>query len=342
MRQPARGYATEHQSNQSFQPDVPPEMQKDFASASEIDLRNFQNRPARIVPSSPSYFTASPKTTDILLGLERLLAKYESLPTVHANDAPKMAWLRAPDFAATINEELPTKKYRAIMKIVQRLNLIELTLAPKEVRLQLEQFLRPGNPYGTKSAPQQVDEMGRARGKGKRKTCSAVAYLVEGEGEFMVNGKSLLETFGRMHDRESASWALRSTQRLDKYNVFAITKGGGVTGQAEAIMLAVAKALVVHEPGLKTYLRKSTLHPPSEISVLTCHSWCYHGGSPTSGKKEAWSPQGPQDASVGQEVNHSCLVQYFDCVSCSLHLARLGLDQTQENIHLRLCPNPWT
>ena len=233
-------------------------MQKDFASAAEIDLRKFQNRPARIVPSSASYFTAVPKTTDIIIGLERLLAKYQSLPTVHANNAPRMAWLRAPDLTTAINEEIPRKKYRTILKLVQRLNLIEPALAPQELRVQLEQFLRPGNPYGNRPAPQQVDEMGRSRGKGRRKTCAAVAHLVEGDGEFMVNGKSLQDTFGRLHDRESASWALRITQRLDKYNVFAITKGGGVTGQAEAIMLAVARALIVHEPGLKTYLRKST------------------------------------------------------------------------------------
>lgn len=70
-----------------------------------------------------------------------------------------------------------------------------------------------------------------------------------------MNGKSLTEYFGRLHDRESAVWALKATQRLDKYNVWAVASGGGTTGQAEAIMLAVSKALMAHEPDLKPALR---------------------------------------------------------------------------------------
>jgi small subunit ribosomal protein S9 len=101
-----------------------------------------------------------------------------------------------------------------------------------------------------------IDELGRAKGVGRRKTSSAVAWLVEGEGEVLVNGKSLSEFFGRLHHRESAVWALKATQRLDKYNVFALVQGGGLTGQAEAMTLAVAKSLLVHEPALKPALRR--------------------------------------------------------------------------------------
>ena len=81
--------------------------------------------------------------------------------------------------------------------------------------------------------------------------------LVEGTGEVIVNGKSLSQAFGRIHDRESAVWALKATSRLDKYNVFAVVQGGGTTGQAEAITLAVAKALLAHEPALKPALRRA-------------------------------------------------------------------------------------
>ena len=52
-------------------------------------------------------------------------------------------------------------------------------------------------------------------------------------------------------------WPLQATQRLDKYNIWAIAKGGGTTGQAEAITLGLAKALMVHEPDLKPALRKA-------------------------------------------------------------------------------------
>ncbi|KKK14185.1 hypothetical protein P175DRAFT_0442514 [Aspergillus ochraceoroseus IBT 24754] len=239
-RKNVRGYATE------LQPAAP-----------EIDFSKFVARPARVVPMSPSYFSGSPKFIDHLLRLEYVLAKYASLPTVSAIEAPRMAWFKLPQFRDFVGEPVPTKKYKNLLKILQRLNRIDPNVTPDEVRDTLKDFLRPGNPYGNKPTPPVVDEMGRARGKGKRKTSSAVVHLVEGEGEVMVNGKTLAEVFPRLHDRESATWALRSTSRLDKYNVWATVRGGGVTGQAEAITLALARALLVHEPALKPILRKA-------------------------------------------------------------------------------------
>jgi len=102
-----------------------------------------------------------------------------------------------------------------------------------------------------------VDEDGRAYAYGRRKSSRAQVWLVEGEGEVLVNGKSLVDVFSRIHDRESALWALKSTARLDKYNVWIKVHGGGTTGQAEAITLAVGKALMVHEPALKPALRRA-------------------------------------------------------------------------------------
>ena len=79
----------------------------------------------------------------------------------------------------------------------------------------------------------------------------------------MVNGKKLTEYFGRLHDRESAVWALKATQRLDKYNVWALATGGGTTGQAESITLGLARALLAHEPDLKPALRRGEAMNPA-------------------------------------------------------------------------------
>ncbi|KAL4899678.1 hypothetical protein BDW74DRAFT_171363 [Aspergillus multicolor] len=227
-------------------------------AAAEIDFGNMlQKRSARVVPASPSYFTGSPRFFDHLLNLENLSAKYAALPTVAANDAPRMAWLKLPAFRDLVGERVPSKKYKGLLKVLQRLNRIDPAIRPQEVRLALKEFLRPGNPYIAKATTIPVDELGRARGKGKRKESSAVVSLVEGDGEVRVNGKSLVEAFPRVHDRESATWALRSSNRLDKYNVWATVSGGGTTGQAEAIALALGRALMVHEPALKPILRKA-------------------------------------------------------------------------------------
>jgi small subunit ribosomal protein S9 len=156
-----------------------------------------------------------------------------------------------------VNEPVKTQRYYRILDLLQRLNRIHPSLMPDEVRQTMQRFKKAAQPEDVKPKPGVIDELGRAKGVGRRKTSSAVAWVVEGEGEVLVNGKTLAQFFSRLHDRESAVWALKATQRLDKYNVFALVKGGGVTGQAEALTLAVAKAVMVHEPALKPALRRA-------------------------------------------------------------------------------------
>lgn len=274
-------------------------------AAPEIDFNNFSIRPARIVPASPAYFSGSPKFIDHQIKLERLLEKYAQLPTLQAGEAPRMAWFKLAQFRDLLGEPIPAKKYKNFQKVLQRLNRIQPELLPEEVRETLYSYVRPGNPYANKPAPKEVDEFGRARGKGKRKESSAVVYLVEGEGEVLVNDKNIVDAFPRVHDRESALWALRCTQRLDKYNVWAKVSGGGVTGQAEAITLAVARALMVHEPALKPVLRQGMFSTLLFLVVtLLTHllSRCHHSRCSSCGEEEAWPCQGKKDAYLGQAM----------------------------------------
>ncbi|KAJ5902523.1 37S ribosomal protein S9 [Penicillium taxi] len=253
--QKTRSYATEVE----VQPKVSPEPNQptEAKAAPEINFSKFNSSPARIVPASPSYFSGNPRFIDHVLKLETLQRQYVSLPKVPAGEAPRMAWMKLAQFRDFLGEQVPTKKYKSLVKILQQLNRISPDMLPSQVRSALATFLRPGNPYAVQHVPRAVDDMGRARAKGKRKESTAVVQLVEGEGEVLVNGKSLVEVFQRVHDRESALWALRCTDRMDKYNVWVTVRGGGVTGQAEAITLAIARALLLHEPGLKPVLRKA-------------------------------------------------------------------------------------
>ena len=129
-------------------------------------------------------------------------------------------------------------------------------MIPPDLSQAMEIYKRDVDPYAVKEKPAIIDEDGRAYGVGRRKSSSAKVYLVQGEGEVLVNGKSINNVFGRIHDRESALWALKATGRMDKYNVWALVTGGGSTGQAEAITLGAAKALMVFEPALKPALRR--------------------------------------------------------------------------------------
>ena len=333
-----RGFATEMQPDSSleasrtpleFSPEAlepPTETQEGSTApappaapaAPPIDFSQFATRPARIVPASPAYFSGSPKFIDHLLHLERLLAHNAALPTLEQHEAPRSAWLKLSQFRDMVGETVPSKKYRGFLRVLQRLGQIDPKVLPEYVSNALQAYVRPGNPYSSKPEPPTIDSMGRARGRGKRKASSAVVYLVEGEGEVLVNGKSLLEVFPRVHDRESALWPLRCTKRLDKYNVWASVRGGGTTGQAEAITLAVARALLIHEPALKPTMRsgRSSLTLATIILAnLQSHSWRNYGRCASGGEKEARPSQGAQDAHLGQAVKADVCTKHV-CLSC--------------------------
>lgn len=75
-----------------------------------------------------------------------------------------------------------------------------------------------------------VDSLGRVVAKGKRKTSTAKAYLVEGEGLFYVNGKPAAEYFSRISDMFKIAEPFRVTSSFGKFNVWALVRGGGFTG----------------------------------------------------------------------------------------------------------------
>jgi len=229
-----------------------------------VDEKKNLLRTLRVVPASPSYFSAKPTFTDDFLSLSALLRKVATLPIISPTEAPKVAWKTIEQYRIMTNEPVKTARYHRMLQILRRLNRIHPQLMSDEVVQAMLRYKKPNQPGDIKPKPGVIDELGRAKGVGRRKTSSAVAWLVEGEGEALVNGKSLSQFFGRLHHRESAVWALKATQRLDKYNVFALVQGGGLTGQAEAMTLAVAKALLVHEPALKPALRRG------ELTCLFC------------------------------------------------------------------------
>jgi len=92
---------------------------------------------------------------------------------------------------------------------------------------------------------------------GKRKTAIAKVWLTPGSGGITVNKKPYEEYF----DRETALMVIRQplelTQMLNKFDVMAMVKGGGKSGQAEAIRHGIAKALVEFNAELRPMLKKA-------------------------------------------------------------------------------------
>ena len=92
-------------------------------------------------------------------------------------------------------------------------------------------------------------------GTGRRKSSTARVFLRKGSGNISVNGRPLDEFFGRETARMIVRQPLELTQNTDNFDILVTTTGGGTTGQAGAIRLGIARALVEYDETLKAPLR---------------------------------------------------------------------------------------
>ena len=81
-------------------------------------------------------------------------------------------------------------------------------------------------------------------GTGRRKSSIARVRLVEGKGTITINGKNIDEYLGTDTLKVIVRQPLTATNTLDKYDVICTVQGGGFTGQAGAIRLGIARALL--------------------------------------------------------------------------------------------------
>ena len=94
-------------------------------------------------------------------------------------------------------------------------------------------------------------------GTGRRKTATARVFLRKGSGNIRVNERTLDEFFGRKTARMIVRQPLELIKMTDKFDVLVTVEGGGMTGQAGAIRLGIARALVEYDETLKSPLRKA-------------------------------------------------------------------------------------
>ncbi len=92
---------------------------------------------------------------------------------------------------------------------------------------------------------------------GRRKTSIASVYLKKGNGNITVNGKDYKKYFSVKLLQYTAKQSLLITNTEYMFNIIAKLKGGGIKGQAEALRLAISKALLQKDPNLKINLRKN-------------------------------------------------------------------------------------
>lgn len=92
---------------------------------------------------------------------------------------------------------------------------------------------------------------------GRRKTAIARVYLVEGGGKIIVNERPADEYFPRLTLQKSIREPLKLVDMLDKFDVYITVYGGGLNGQAGAVRLGVARALLKLDSALRAKLKKA-------------------------------------------------------------------------------------
>ena len=94
---------------------------------------------------------------------------------------------------------------------------------------------------------------------GRRKKSIAKVWVKKGSGIIHVNGKKMSEYFHKVNLQTAIFRPLTLTKRENEYDVRCSVKGGGLTGQAGAIIHGLSRAIVLYEPDLKSTLKKENL-----------------------------------------------------------------------------------
>jgi len=95
------------------------------------------------------------------------------------------------------------------------------------------------------------------RGTGRRKTSVAQVRLIPGEGKVLINKRPLTEYFGKKTLEMVVKQPLVLTKTEGRYDIMATVKGGGITGQAGAIRLGIARALLKADAEMRPSLKRA-------------------------------------------------------------------------------------
>ena len=104
-----------------------------------------------------------------------------------------------------------------------------------------------------------LDSLGRTYSTGKRKSSIARVWLKRGSGLVKINGREENKYFSSKSHRILLNQPLVLSQRKSEIDIICTVVGGGLSGQAGAIILGISKALIAYDENLKKNLKKDKL-----------------------------------------------------------------------------------
>jgi len=96
-------------------------------------------------------------------------------------------------------------------------------------------------------------------GTGRRKTSVARVFLREGSGQITINKRAFEEYFPLRRWQVTVRRPLMLTDMLNKFDIYITTRGGGLSGQSDAIQHGITRALVEHNSDLRPKLKDAGL-----------------------------------------------------------------------------------
>jgi small subunit ribosomal protein S9 len=94
---------------------------------------------------------------------------------------------------------------------------------------------------------------------GRRKEAVTRVFLSRGSGAITINGKDYKTYFPMVYLQNQVETAMKTVEAADKYDVVINATGGGVKGQAEAVKLGIARALIEVNPEFRPVLKAAGL-----------------------------------------------------------------------------------
>ncbi|MCK9896529.1 30S ribosomal protein S9 [Frankia sp. AgB32] len=102
-----------------------------------------------------------------------------------------------------------------------------------------------------------TDVQGNPRATGRRKEAVVRVRLLPGAGKWTLNGRTLEEYFPNKVHQQLVNEPLKALDKAESYDIVARLHGGGVSGQAGALRLAIARALTLAEEESRPTLKKA-------------------------------------------------------------------------------------
>jgi small subunit ribosomal protein S9 len=103
---------------------------------------------------------------------------------------------------------------------------------------------------------QKLDKQGRAYATGKRKNAVARVWVKLGSGKVVINDRTVETYFARPVLRMMIQQPLVAANRQGQFDVVCTVSGGGLSGQAGAVRHGLSKAIMRHEPDLRSVLKR--------------------------------------------------------------------------------------